>query len=113
MWKTIFACTAFTVCSSAVAQAADTMVLATELGNVLASEKFCNLHYDQAAIEAFIESQVPDNDMSFNSYLTTMIQGAEFQMRSMSASQKTAHCAQTRRVAKSYGFLHSKETGKQ
>lgn len=81
------------------------MTLATDLGNVIASEAACGLSYDQAAISAFIESKVPADDMNFPSLLQTMIMGQEYTLQEMSTSGKTAHCTQIARVAKSYGFI--------
>jgi hypothetical protein len=79
--------------------------LANELGTVLASEGACGLSFNQEAITAFIEEQVPEDDMGFPSILQTMITGTEFQLRDMSASARTAHCTQITRIARSYGFI--------
>jgi hypothetical protein len=81
------------------------MQLATDLGNLLGSEKFCDLQYDQGAIQKFIESRVKENDMEFTSLLTTMTEAAKLENSDMSPSAKTAHCTQTARVARSYGFI--------
>lgn len=86
------------------AQDFESMTLATNLGSVLASEDLCELTYNQDAISAFIEKEVDADDMSFPSTLQVMVQGQDFQNQSMSASAKTAHCAQIKRVARSYGF---------
>lgn len=90
---------------AAEAVAYDTMQMALNLGAVLAAEKPCGFAYDQAAIEAFIDKNVPADDMGFPAMLTTMTSGAEFELQSMSESQKTAHCRQVGRIAKSYGFI--------
>jgi hypothetical protein len=82
----------------------ESMRIATDLGSVLASEDMCGLTYDQAAIEAFIAEKVSADDMGFASTLHMMTEGTKFNMKDMSASAKTAHCAQIKRVAKSYGF---------
>lgn len=82
----------------------ESMQIATDLGSVLASEEMCGLNYDQSAIEAFIVDKVPADDMGFASTLHMMTEGSKFNMKSMSASAKSAHCAQIKRVAKSYGF---------
>lgn len=84
--------------------AKDSMTLAHSLGQVLASEKPCGLSFDQAAIEAFIDKNVDPSDMQFSGTLTVMTGGAEYEIQQMSTSQKTAHCRQIQRVAKSYGF---------
>lgn len=83
----------------------ESMKLANQLGDVLASEEACGLSYDQDAIAAFIEKKVAADDMGFTSTLNLMTQATTSQIEDMSASQKTAHCAQTKRVAKSYGFV--------
>lgn len=83
---------------------ADSMEVASNLASVLASEEPCGLTYDQAAIEAFIADKVPADDMNFTGMLTLMQRGNAAQIREMSASARTAHCAQIKRVVKSYGF---------
>lgn len=90
--------------SAAFAQA-DTMMVASQLGNVLAAEEFCGLTYDQEAIQAFIEKNVRADDMGFAGMLSLMTGGSESKQREMNASAKTAHCAQIRRVAKANGFI--------
>lgn len=87
------------------AQSLESMSLATNLGDVLASEAFCGLAYDQDAIQAYIGKHVRADDMSFPSTLDMMVMGQKAQMEDFSASQKTAHCAQVGRIAKSYGFV--------
>ena len=83
----------------------DSMKLSVALGDVLASEKPCNLTYKQDAIAKFIDSKVPASDMDFTSSLDTQTQGRAFMLKEMSASSRTAHCRQIERVAKSYGFI--------
>jgi hypothetical protein len=87
------------------AQTLDSFAIATNLGSVIASEEVCGLTYNQDAIARYIEDNVPADDMGFASTLNLMTDGAGYQISSMSESAKTAHCAQTRRVAKSYGFV--------
>lgn len=81
------------------------MTVATSLGNVLASEEYCGLSYDQAAISTFIDKSVPADDLEFNPMLSTMTDGASYDLEQMSESQKTAQCRQTERVARSNGFI--------
>lgn len=92
------------VCSASWASAKDTTTLANELGTVLAAEEFCDLSFDQAAIGAFIDKNVRATDMSFASMLNLMISGHKVSHAQMGAAQKTAHCRQVARVAKSLGF---------
>lgn len=87
------------------AQGFKSMTLASNLGTVLASEEMCGLSYDQEAIAAFIEENVDPKDMGFASNLQMMTEGQAYNLRDMSASARTAHCTQIRRVAKSYGFI--------
>lgn len=83
---------------------ADSMTTAVSLGSVLASEEFCGLTYNQDAISTYIAKNVKDDDMQFPSTLQMMTEGQKFQLKEMSNSQVTAHCAQIKRLAKSYGF---------
>lgn len=80
------------------------MQTAGALGDVLAGEVLCGLAYDPDKVSAYIEKTVPADDMQFTGMLNMMTQGATMQTEGMSASSKAAHCAQIRRVAKSYGF---------
>ena len=90
--------------SSPVA-AQDSIQLALELGSVLGSEQACGLKYDQEAIRAFIDKRVNADDMGFAGQLDLFTRGAARGFDRMTASAKTAHCAQTSRVAKSFGFI--------
>jgi hypothetical protein len=74
-------------------------------GDVLGSEDFCNLKYDQDAIKKFIDKNVKKDDVQFSSTLRMMTDGTQYQNTDMSQSAKTAHCAQIERVARSYGFI--------
>ncbi|MEW6121648.1 MAG: signal recognition particle [Pseudomonadota bacterium] len=87
------------------AAAQGSMEVAMQLGSVLASEGPCNLTYDQAAIEAFIEKKVKATDLDFAGTLALMTAGQEVQIKDMSKSALTAHCAQVRRSAKAYKFI--------
>lgn len=80
------------------------MSVAQSLGDVMASEEVCGLAYDHDKVAAYVEKTVPATDMEFTSMLNLMTMGAKAQTDDMSASSKAAHCAQIRRVAKSYGF---------
>ena len=93
------------VTNAASAQQLESIELARNSGDLIASENFCNLEYDQGAIAAFIAKNVRADDMGFASTLELMTEGAKDQLKELSASAKTAHCAQTARVARSYGFI--------
>jgi hypothetical protein len=81
------------------------MQIASALGSVLGSEKGCGLKYDQAAIEAYIEKNVSASDMEFVGTLGMMTEVTASDIEKMSLSQKTAHCAQIRRVARANKFI--------
>lgn len=83
----------------------DSMRVASDLATVLAAEASCGLEYDQTAIEHFIEKKVSADDMGFPSSLSMLMRASGNNVEEMSASQKTAHCTQIKRVAKSYGFV--------
>lgn len=105
MYRILFAAVLAAASSPVLAQGLESMSLANELGTVLASEEACGLTFDQDAIAAFIEAKVPADDMSFVSTLNMMTEGQKYQMEGMSASSRTAHCTQIKRVAASYGFI--------
>ena len=79
--------------------------MAAALGNVIGSEEFCNLKYDQKAIQQFINKNVKEDDMQFPSRLERMTEFARHQNKDLSPSAKTAHCTQIERIARSYGFI--------
>jgi hypothetical protein len=101
----ILAGLAWAFAGSANAQDLASMQVAQNLGSILGSERACELAYDQAAIEAFIEEKVEASDMSFASQLNLFTDGMRYNFESMTDSQKTAHCAQIRRVAKNFSFI--------
>ena len=79
--------------------------LARSLATLLASEAACELSYSQDAIRLFIDKQVPANDMQFPTELTNSLFFRAEELKEMSASQKTAHCHQIERIARSYSFI--------
>lgn len=81
------------------------MQKATELGAVLAAEEMCGLSYDQGAIRAWINANIPVDAMDFPSTLSMMVEGSKYQNGSLSASSKTAHCAAIEQTARHYGFV--------
>lgn len=83
----------------------DSMMIAGDLGTVLGSEKVCGLTYDQDAISVWIDNNTDASDMGFAGTLSMMTQGAEFQLRSLSESARTAHCRAVSRTAQHYGFI--------
>lgn len=81
------------------------MMRASELGSVLASEEICGLTYKQDAIEAWVEDNVPPDDISFASTLDTAVMGGKFGYKDQTKSERAAHCAAIRKTAKHYGFI--------
>lgn len=81
------------------------MELAQNLGTVIASEEFCDLAYDQAAISEWIDTNVDASDVSFASTLDMMVQGTRYGLPDMSGSAKTAHCRSVENTARHYGFV--------
>lgn len=79
--------------------------IALALGELLGSEQACGLAFDQPAIEAFIAKNAPADDLRFASTMNTSASVTPDQIEGMTQSQRTAHCAQIRRVAKAYGFV--------
>jgi hypothetical protein len=91
--------------TAANAQDLNSMMRASELGNVIASEELCGLTLDQTGIEAWIAANVAKDDLSFAGNLQTMTMGQEFQQRDMSASAKIAHCAAIKQAAGAMGLI--------
>lgn len=88
----------------AAAEDADPM-LPFSLGDLIGSEKACGLAFDQSAIERFIEARAPAADLEFMGNVDGSAAIAASDFAGFTESQKTAHCAQARRVARNYGFI--------
>jgi hypothetical protein len=101
--------TLLTLCLAAVSQtfsaSADSTSTASALGNLLASESFCDMTYNQSAIAAYIEREVAADDMRFNGMLSLMTSGHEIGLQELSPAGRIAHCTQARRVARSHNFI--------
>lgn len=74
------------------------------LGAVIGSEKFCELTLDQPAIAAYIEQNIPAEELDFPEKLNMAVLGAQLYFDGMSASTKLAYCTGMRRTAKAYGL---------
>lgn len=104
--RAFIGCVALVIGASAAhAQQMDAMEAAASLGSLLGAEQFCGLSYDQAAIGAWVEANVPPEAMDFPSLLSTMTEGGKYQQEGMTGSAKTAHCAGVARSAKHFGFI--------
>lgn len=79
--------------------------IALTLGELLGSEQACGLSFDQAAIEAYIDRNAPADDLAFASTMNVAASVMPDEIEGMTRSQRTAHCAQMRRLAKAYGFV--------
>lgn len=90
---------------SSAAHAETAWSFVNNLSLVIVSEKACGLKYDQSAIAAFIEKNVPKDDMTFASNLKLASGSNSRDVGTMGESEKTAHCTQIKRVAKTYGFI--------
>lgn len=99
-----FAAPAFAA-ALALPAAADSTQKALELGAVLAAEQPCGLEFDPKGIDRWIEANIAADDMNFAPMLALMTKGAEREVAAMSASALRARCAQTARVARSFGFI--------
>lgn len=88
-----------------LSQGMESLAKANELGGILGSEEICGLSYNQPAIQAWIDANVPPSDMGFASSLHMQAQGSALMFKRQSASERTAHCAAVTRTAKHYGFI--------
>ncbi|WP_428029142.1 signal recognition particle [Ancylobacter sp.] len=84
---------------------ADTTFFGNELGNLLASETVCGLKYRPEAIEALVRKRVGGDLVEFASRLSLLTSNAAFDLKSMSADARAAHCMEVKKTAKSYGFI--------
>ena len=89
----------------AAAKTYDYERVAELLGNALAFEQPCGLKYNQEMIKAFIDARVPAKEMRFTKYLQMITANTEQEIKTMTTSEKTAYCEQTRRVALTYKFI--------
>jgi hypothetical protein len=93
------------LCSQSVAASLESDKAASSLGNVLANEEACQLVYNQAAIATWIEQNVAETDMEFPEALARNVRVFKRELADQSPSERTAHCVQVRRVAKTFGFI--------
>ena len=94
----------FCVATQAAADTAKPQ-LVYALGDVLASEEYCELSYDQEAIADYVSKNVPASDMGFTDRLYTATAASKRSFNEKTISEKTAHCTQVKRVAKLNGFI--------
>jgi hypothetical protein len=87
------------------AQSLRSLQAANDLGRIMASESFCGLSYDRAAIQTYIVKNVPSSDKGFPSLLQDIVAGHKALQHRMTVAQKTAHCSQVQRIGRDYGFI--------
>ena len=104
MRKNVIAAAALLFATPAIAQTASQSA-AIALADVIAAEAACGLSYDQTAISRWIGDNVAAGDMEFTQTFNGYVTIDTYALGQMTASQKTAHCAQVTRVAQTYGFL--------
>lgn len=88
----------------APAVAEDARIFASDLGKLIAAEQPCGIVFDQAAIAAVVEKNVPAGQMDFMTYLDAGIGVGKRNLEQMSATARTAACVQARRVAMHLGL---------
>jgi hypothetical protein len=103
--RNLVASAAVLAATAASAMDVEVTQLAFDLGALLASEEPCGLAYDQAAIAAFIDANVPPDAMSFSGDLTSATTVAAWQIEDQTESARTAHCASVTRTARHFGFI--------
>ncbi|MFB2530686.1 hypothetical protein ACEYYA_00795 [Paracoccus sp. p3-h83] len=81
------------------------MQAASGIGTLMASEKYCGLTYDQAAITAYVTAQTPAGDLNFAQQIDVGRMGEEFAQKDRPDSGKTAHCAAIAKAAADHGFI--------
>lgn len=84
----------------------ESMTLANNLGTVLAGGAKCGYTFDNSAIIAFVQRNVPADDLGFASMLNTMTSGAGYALEQMPESAFLAQCAVIEQNARHFGFMH-------
>ena len=85
--------------------AADTTKLVRQLGNLIGSEKTCDLRFDMDAVRAFIEKNVRADDLDFSYRLDSEVWLVESSAKRMEGARLAAHCFQIKRNAEALGLL--------
>jgi hypothetical protein len=101
----VLACATLLFATGPVRAQEDAVAVAVSLGEVLGSEDFCGLKYDQGAVRNFMDKNVRKDDTEFTSTLRMVTGWTHYQDNSMSPSAKPAECDAIQRVARSYGFI--------
>ena len=75
MWKILAGCVALVAFADSPRADDRSQQVALSLGGVIAAESLCGFQYDQAAIQRYIEKNVPERDMEFPGLLNLMVRG--------------------------------------
>lgn len=78
---------------------------ARDLGHLLAAESFCELSYDQEAVQGWIDANVDPSNLSFPGDLSSYREVAVYSLEDLAGSAKTAHCHAIQRTARHLGFI--------
>ncbi len=84
----------------------DSRAVAVSLGEVLGSEGFCGLTYDQGAVKSFVDKNAGKDDAEFAGKLRMVTGWTRYRDKTMSAADKADECTEIERMARSYGFIH-------
>jgi hypothetical protein len=79
-------------------------IIAGQLAALLAAEAPCHLHYEQAAINAYVSQAFTDTDLTAVSSIGTLTSGHASLISKQTASTLTATCASAKVNAKALGF---------
>lgn len=95
------------LCGSLQAQDFEQTRQAMELGKLIGSEQYCDLEFDQAAIQKWIDENVDAANMGFSSTLDMGVSAERYSQDDRSSSAKTAHCHAIKRTAAHLGLIGS------
>lgn len=83
----------------------DAVRVAIELGMMLGSQEGCGFSFDPAAVNRYIEANVPADAMGFPGDLAVHSRVNTRRVAAMSEDTLSAHCFQVKRVARANGFI--------
>lgn len=89
---------------AALQPGADGRVRAGAIATLLASEGFCGMAFDQAAVAEWIAREIPADRME-GLQIHMGVKGPLMMMEGMQGSVKTAHCSAADRAARAAGLI--------
>ena len=95
----------FAVASPVAAFNLQNAQVASDLGQLIAAEEFCDLSYNHDAIDAYIDSRVDHADMGFPQMLAGQVAVAEYTIEGMSDTNRRAHCRAVAATARVHNFI--------